>query len=104
KYAQSEMQYLEKWSGRLFAKTIKSFERYNAPPAAQPLMGDIPIDRPNVLIEASPLASFETAAGHFPRGPSVAIPPEVWRSYQGEALYLRVVDRESGRVIATYVR
>ena len=104
KYAQSEMQYLEKWSGKTFAKWIKSFERQVTATAAQPLMDDIPIDRPNVLIEASPLASFETAAGHFPRGPRVAIPPEVWRSYQGEALYLRVVDRESGRVIATYVR
>jgi GT2 family glycosyltransferase len=104
KYARSEMQYLEKWSGRVVAKWIKSVERQVTPPGAQPLMDDIRIDRPNVLIEASPLASFETAAGHFPRGSGVAIPAEVWQSYQGEALYLRVVDRESARVIATYVR
>lgn len=104
KYARSEMQYLEKWSGKVVAKWIKSLERQVTPPAAQPLTDDIRIDRPNVLIEASPLASFETTAGHFPRGARVAIPTEVWQSYQGQALYLRVVDRASARVIATYVR
>jgi N-acetylglucosaminyl-diphospho-decaprenol L-rhamnosyltransferase len=104
KYARSEMQYLEKWSGKVFAKWIKSFERQATPPAAQRLTDDIQLDQPYVVIEASPLASFDTAAGHFPAQSKVAIPSEVWQSYQGEALYLRVIDRDSARVIATYVR
>jgi hypothetical protein len=98
------MQYLEKWSGKLFAKWVKSIQRQATPPAAQRLSDGIAIDRPNVLIEASPLASFDTAAGHFPGDSTVAIPPEVWQSYQGETLHLRVVDRESARVVATYVK
>jgi N-acetylglucosaminyl-diphospho-decaprenol L-rhamnosyltransferase len=104
KYARSEMQYLEKWSGKVFAKWIKSLERQATPAAAQRLTDDIHIDRPNVVIEASPLPSFDTAAGHFPAGSKVAMPSEVWQSYQGKALYLRVIDRDSARVIATYVR
>jgi N-acetylglucosaminyl-diphospho-decaprenol L-rhamnosyltransferase len=104
KYARSEMEYLEKWSGRLFAKWVKSFEREATPPATLRLTDDIQVDRPGALIEASPLVSFDTAAGHFPRESRVAIPPEVWRAYQGEALYLRIVDRDSARVIATYVK
>ncbi|MDQ6802762.1 MAG: glycosyltransferase [Acidobacteriota bacterium] len=103
-YARSEMQYLEKWSGEVFAKGIKRLERRPLPPAAQRLTDAIQIDRPNVVIEASPLASFDTAAGHFPTRPDAAIPSEVWQSYQGDALYLRVVDRDSARVIATYVK
>jgi N-acetylglucosaminyl-diphospho-decaprenol L-rhamnosyltransferase len=103
-YARSEMQYLEKWSGKRFAKWVKSIQRPPIPPAARPLNDVIAVDRPNVLIEASPLASFDTAAGHFPGHSSVAIPSEVWQSYQGETLHLRVVDRESARVVATYVK
>ena len=104
KYASSEMQYLQKWSGRVFAKWVKGIEHPVMPPAMQPLADDILVERSNVLIEASPLVSFDTAAGHFPSGRRVAIPSEVWESYQGDSLYLRVVDRESARVIATYVK
>jgi hypothetical protein len=35
---------------------------------------------------------------------TVDIPPEVWDSYRGDALYLRVVDQETAEVVATYVR
>ncbi|HEX9500317.1 MAG TPA: glycosyltransferase [Thermoanaerobaculia bacterium] len=104
KYARSERQYLEKWSGKLFAKWVKSFQLETTPPATQRLMDDIHIDRPGIVIEASPLASFDTAAGHFSSESRVAIPPEVWQAYQGESLYLRVVDRRSAMVIATYVK
>jgi GT2 family glycosyltransferase len=103
-YARSEMQYLAKWNGPRIARLIKRIEKPRKPLAAEPLEGDIPIDRANVLIEASPLSSFETAAGHFPSESSVTIPAEVWEAYRSEALYLRVVDRESAAVVRTWVK
>ncbi len=103
-YARSEMQYLTKWNGALVARAIKSIERPRKPVPAAPLHGDIPMDRVNVVVEASPLPSFETAAGHFPKASSVAIPAEVWQAYRSEVLYLRVIDRESAAVVRTWVK
>jgi len=103
-YAKSELQYLEKWSGRRLARWIKGIERQTSPPPAPPLEGDIPIERENLVVEASPLLSFETAAGHFPTTSRVAIPSEVWQTYRGEALYLRVIDTKRSSVVATYVK
>jgi len=103
-YAKSELQYLEKWSGRRLARWIKGIERPTSPPPALPLEGDIPIERENLVVEASPLPSFDTAAGHFPTTSRVAIPSEVWQTYRGEALYLRVIDTKRSSVVATYVK
>jgi hypothetical protein len=41
----------------------------------------------NVITEASPLPSFETAAGYF--GYAEEVPPEVRASLHGAPLYLR---------------
>jgi hypothetical protein len=53
-----------------------------------------------VVVEASPLASFTTAAGHFPRTGRVTLPDDVLRALRSETLYLRVVTR-SGDIVAT---
>ena len=103
-FARSEMQYLEKWSGKHIANWIKRIERPVTPPAVERLTDGIALESANVVIEASPLPSFETAAGHFPSTLRVDVPSEVWESYLGEALYLRVVDRDAARVLATYVK
>ena len=103
-YARSEMEYLKKWSGARVARLVKWIEKPRKPVPAEPLEGDIPIDRPNVVIEASPLPSFETAAGHFPKGSAIAIPAEVWQAYRSEVLYLRLVDRHSAAVVRTWVK
>ncbi|HUJ12779.1 MAG TPA: glycosyltransferase [Thermoanaerobaculia bacterium] len=103
-YARSEMQYLSKWSGARVARMIKSIERPRNAPTAEQLAGDIPIDREGLLVEASPLPSFDTAAGHFPNAHRVAIPEEVWRAYQSEVLYLRVVEAETARVMHMYAK
>jgi hypothetical protein len=58
----------------------------------------------DVVVEASPLPDFGTAAGHFPTQRRIEVPAEVWDCYRGEALYLRAVDRESGGVLATYAK
>jgi hypothetical protein len=55
----------------------------------------------DVVIEASPLPTFDTAAGHFG---NAELPDDVWRAYRAEVLYLRVVERESSRVLVTYAR
>jgi hypothetical protein len=105
RYAQSEIEYLSKWSGRRFSRLVKALERPLQPASARPLEGDaIPIDRPDVLVEASPLASFDNAAGYFPSTKRVSIPPEVWDAYRGDALYLRVIETRSATVLATYAK
>jgi hypothetical protein len=56
----------------------------------------------DVVIEASPLPTFETAAGHFATGSIADVPGDVWRVYRGDVLYLRAVDRRSGRVLESW--
>jgi GT2 family glycosyltransferase len=102
-YARSELQYLEKWNGPFAGRLLKKLERPMSGFDAQPLDGPFAIHG-DVVVEASPLSSFATAAGHFPRGDRVDLPPEVWKAFRGGALYLRIVDRNSRRVVATYGR
>lgn len=103
-YAESEMRYLAKWHGPWLASFLKRLERPRV--TAIPPRWDRTIDLPDerVLAEASPLASFETAAGHFPASTTLDVPEEVWHSYRSEVLYLRVVARDTCRVLATYAR
>ena len=103
-YATSEREYLEKWNGRFIAAALKKLERPEKPPVVTTI-GDEPIHvPPNVAVEASPLPSFDMAAGHFPRGSSVTIPQAIWQSYRAPELYLRVIDRATAAVLATYAR
>ncbi len=102
-YAESERKYLEKWSGALATRLIKRLE-LNVAPAVPLASGDIMLDRDGVVVEASPHASFDTAAGLFPRQRRVVIPPEVWSSYRNSVLWVRVVERASGAVLATFSR
>jgi GT2 family glycosyltransferase len=100
-YAQSEVRYLRKWGGHF----AKRFEQHRRHFSAKGRMGEsvLPFDRDSVVIEASPLASFETAAGHFGND-VVDVPDEIWSTYRGEVLYLRAVDRRSGRVLHTWAK
>lgn len=105
-YAESEQKYLAKWSGPWAARMLKRIEK-PVPAGAdpQPLRGPIELGRPDeVVIEASPLASFETAAGHFPATGRVELPLEVWDAYRADVVYLRVVERATARVLATFAR
>jgi GT2 family glycosyltransferase len=101
-YAESERRYLAKWNGPFVASVLKRIERPLPNVDAQPLAGALTLDRDDVLIEASPLASFATAAGHFPRCGSATLPADVLESFTGTAIYLRIVERSSARVLATY--
>lgn len=98
RYAQSEMRYLEKWLGPFAARALKRLEKPLSGFDAQPLHGALQLDRDDVVIEASPLSTFATAAGHFPKSRNVTPPNAVW---SGE-LFLRVVVRATGEIVGTY--
>ena len=105
-YAESEMKYLAKWNGPFVARTLKRLERERTLEEPPRIDGPIPIDVNNAIIEASPLPTFDTAAGTFCHLSPVTcdLPPEVWSSYRAAVLYLRVIDRPTARVRATYAR
>jgi GT2 family glycosyltransferase len=100
-YALSELRYLEKWNGPFAARTLKRIERPAPHADAEPLRLPLRIERDDVVIEASPLPTFATAAGHFPETREVDVPADILRSHTGD-LYLRVVVRETGAVLGTY--
>jgi GT2 family glycosyltransferase len=93
-YAASETTYLRKWGGAW----AKRFER-----TSSPLLGSYSAEGSgaDVVIEASPLADFETAAGHFGND-AEDIPEEIWNAYRGETLFMRAVDRATGRVLRSW--
>jgi len=101
RYAQSELRYLEKWNGPFVARMLKRLERPAPHVDAQPMRLPLPVDRDDVVIEASPLPTFATAAGHFPVGREIDIPADVLSARAGD-LYLRVVVRDTGDVLGTY--
>jgi N-acetylglucosaminyl-diphospho-decaprenol L-rhamnosyltransferase len=101
RYAQSELRYLEKWNGPFVARTLKRMERPAPPVDAEPMRLPLRIERGDVVIEASPLPTFATAAGHFPTGREIDIPADVLSARTGD-LYLRVVVRDTGVVLGTY--
>jgi GT2 family glycosyltransferase len=93
-YARSELLYLRKWGGAF----AKRFERNLEPEPAADEAGE-----GHIVIEASPLPNFETAAGHL--GGSIAdVPDDVWSAYRGDVLYLRSAERQSGRVLRTWTK
>jgi N-acetylglucosaminyl-diphospho-decaprenol L-rhamnosyltransferase len=103
-YAQSELRYLEKWNGPFVARTLKRLERPLPALEAQPLRLPLLLDARNpeeLVIEASPLATFATAAGHFPVTREIDLPRDIQASLSGD-LYLRVVVRRTGEVLGTY--
>jgi GT2 family glycosyltransferase len=103
-YARSESEYLRKWNGAWLAQVAKKLERRPVEADVQPLPESLRVDREDVIVEASPLPDFDTAAGHFPARPAVQIPAEVWAAYRGRVLYLRVVQRDTGEVVAMYAK
>ena len=103
-YASSEQRYLEKWNGPFVARPLDLIRRPPRVSPAEDLSGPLQLPDLDVVIEASPLSSFETAAGFFPKQMRVEISPEVVHAYRGDALYLRVVKRDTAEVLATYRR
>jgi N-acetylglucosaminyl-diphospho-decaprenol L-rhamnosyltransferase len=103
-YAASERAYLERWSGRFTASILKKLERPLPAADAVAMSGATVAARPGTWVEASPLASFDTAAGHRSTTDVVAVPDSIWKAYRASTLYLRVVDERTGAVLANHAR
>ena len=99
RYAQSELRYLEKWNGPFLARLLKRLEQ---PRPFPPRGGEkVPEGRMRGLVlEASPLPNFDTAAGKFADAPDLTIPQEVAATWRGGPLYLRAVTPD-GEVLTT---
>jgi len=95
-YAQSEAEYLRKWGGALWKHLEIPLPARGERVAEGRVRGDVS----KIVVEASPLPDFETAAGHFPKTWPIVLPPEVRDTYRGPALHFRVVDRRTGAVLA----
>ena len=104
RYAFSEARYLEKWNGPFAARFLRRMSRPPSAHESAPLRGPIELDREGVIVEASPLPSFATAAGHFPATKRVQLPSDVVEAFRGETIYLRAVVRRTGEVLATYAQ
>jgi Predicted glycosyltransferases len=104
-FAISEERFLRRWTGRT-GMTLKRLERpSSARLAFVPFPeGGIRLHDREVVVEASPLPTFETAAGCFPHSETLTIPDDLWACYRGEALYVRVVERRSGVTIGAYTK
>lgn len=107
-YHESELRYFEKWSGMMAVRLMALARRNPTEPAgAAPLPEDnaivlgLPPD--DVVVEASPLPSFVSAAGHFPAASRIVVPPEILSSYRSESLYLRVVRRDTLETVDSWV-
>lgn len=101
RFAESELRYLEKWNGPFAARLLKRLER-PMPAFDHPILDEpLHIEHDDVVVEASPSSGFSTAAGHFPRTDRVELPPEVLASAT-QPLFVRVVARRTGDVLATY--
>ena len=103
RYAQSELRYLEKWNGPFVARTLKSMEK---PPLSfefTPIDGPVSVEGEDLVVEASPLANFATAAGCLDCR-TVDLPDEVLSSWRGDTIYLRALERGSGRVVGAWAR
>jgi len=91
-YARSELLYLRKWGGA-FAKRFEGTLQPAAPDGG---------DSDDVVLEASPLPNFETAAGTFSRVTDIS--DDIWSTYRGDVLYLRTVERRTGRVLRSWTK
>ncbi len=103
RYAQSELKYLEKWSGPFAARMLKSIERPPALHHYDEIDRPIEMNRGDVVIEASPLPNFATAAGCLDPT-ATELPPDVVASWKGGPIYLRAVERATGQTIRAWAR
>lgn len=106
RYLESEREFHRKWAGSWFVSLMERIAVKNPSDGSfEPLPEDacIRVEEPErVLIEASPQSSFDVAAGHFPVSSSVTFPADVWSSYRGRTLFLRLLDRHTGAVSAQF--
>lgn len=107
KFLRSEAIYLRRWAP--FALPLVAIAR-NAgrleDAGAIDVAHDAPIALPSPdrewLVEATPLASFESAVGCLASGPELAFPGEVWSDFRSPTLHVRMVDPVTLEVVRRY--
>ena len=103
-YGSSEIAYFHKWYGGFSTALVTRLGRA-LPPAHSFAENDrLSLPRSGLVVEASPLPSFATAAGLLEAPMEVDLPAEVWSAYKSDAVYLRAVDPKTAEVVATAVR
>ena len=101
-YSHSETAYLKKWYGRAAAKLIAMAGRNleDLYDGARELPAEVP--RAGLVIEASPLRSFSTAAAILNAPRDVTLPTDVWASFKGSSLHMRAIDPATGDAVAAW--
>jgi GT2 family glycosyltransferase len=103
-YGASELSYFEKWYGRSLTTLVMRFARELPSRVEAAECAALRLPRPGLLVEVSPLSSFNTAAGLFRAEGEVDVPPEVWESFRGGQLFLRAVDPATAETVGACVR
>jgi GT2 family glycosyltransferase len=107
-FLESEREFLRKWAGgsfvvlaeRMAGKQVSEVIGFADWDPSVPI--PIPSPPASYAVEASPLSTFESAAGFFPAEAEVLFPREIWTAFRGESLFLRVIRRSDASVAARY--
>lgn len=101
-YASSERRYYERKFGRFVGPALLSMRRplpLETPPEDAAIDDILELGGGSWIVEATPLADFSTAAGRFSGPGAVKLPAELRESLRGSELFVRVIDRASGKVV-----
>jgi len=105
-FEESESAYHQKWGSGPIYRACRTWRRQEGrekfedrdPGSEIPLKGAAS----EFLAEASPLADFRSAAGSFVSLPSFVLPEDIWESFKGSELFLRVVNLKNLEPVAHY--
>lgn len=108
RYHASELRYFEKWSGMMAVRIMGlagrgPAEPFEGEPIPEGNVISLELPPEEVVVEASPLPSFDSAAGYFPTASMIVMPSEILSSYRHENLYLRVVRRDTRETVNSWV-
>jgi len=107
RFLQSENLYYEKWVGSTAVGLMNSLGGSPTEPVSGfEELSDLLLPAPegsSFVVEASPLPSFDSAAGFFPKEEEVRFPSSIWEVYRGQRLFLRVVRTADSQVLGRYV-
>ncbi|MFN2442685.1 MAG: glycosyltransferase [Thermoanaerobaculia bacterium] len=101
-YARSERRFYERHFGEFLGARLLDWRgplRLTAPQEEESFEVKLNPGAGDWIVEASPLADFSTAAGRLGGGEQVVIPAGIRESLRGGELYVRVVERSSGRPV-----
>ena len=99
-YARSERRYYERHFGARIGRRLLDWRgplRLAEPEESAPFDATVAPGEGEWIVEASPLSDFSSAAGRFTGSEQVQVPPEIRETLQGSELYVRIVDRRTGR-------